>query len=89
MSKAMIWQRMAVKLGGPEHAMEAHRNKDIFCVTNPRDNNKRLYIMQEHVNEECWTSANILQGMQRFEAPVGSERRLHARTHGRGQGHPS
>ena len=51
MAKAMIWPRMCVKLGGAEHAMEALANKDIFCVTDPKDKNKRLYILKEHVNE--------------------------------------
>ena len=51
MAKAMIWPRMCVKLGWHEHAMEALANKDILCVTHPKDTNKRLYILKEHVNE--------------------------------------
>ena len=48
--------------------MEALANKDILCVTHLKDMNKRLYILKEHVNEECWTSASILQGMHSWES---------------------
>ena len=67
MDKAMIWMRMCQKLGGEVNAMKALKDKDIMCVTNPADVNKRLYIMREHVNEEAWTSANSLQGTHTWE----------------------
>ena len=67
MDKAIIWMRMCQQLGGEENAMKALKDKDIMCVTNPADVNKRLYIMREHVNEEAWTSANSLQGTHTWE----------------------
>ena len=75
--KAIIWKRMVVKLGTEQNAMDALRDKDIFAATDLHDNTKRLYIMKEHINEEAWTSANILSGMQTMEAAPGIEHRAH------------
>ena len=42
--KAIIWQRMVVNLGGVQEAKDALAAKDIYAVTDPHDNTKRLYI---------------------------------------------
>ena len=73
MNKAMIWQRICTKWGGIDNAKEALLNKDILCVTNPHDVNKRLYIMREHVNEEMWQSASMLSGTSSAEADNEAE----------------
>ena len=80
LDKAIIWHRMCVKLGSPENALEALRNKDILCVTNPHDSTKRLYIMREHVNEELWENANILAG--EAEAKANDEEIIEAMVSG-------
>ena len=58
---------------GVDNTTEALRNKDILCVTNPHDVNKRFYIMREHVNEEMWQSASMLSGTSSAEADNEAE----------------
>jgi len=73
--KAMIWPRMAQKLGGDERALKALRDGDIYSITDMNNPGKKLYIMREYIDERAWKTARDKSGEQALAACMDDSNR--------------